>query len=129
MTSRRPDRAKRHEPRPYAERLRDYRAHIAANVHRLREQAGWSQEEAAHQCGELPTRSYQHVETARGNPTLETLMRICEGFDVSLEALIAPAAPRAKQGRGRPRKAPRDDQEPQDDASSRATAGRSPRAT
>lgn len=79
---------------------------VAANVRRLREARGWTQEEAAHQCGELDATLYRVVEAARSNITASTVARICEGFDVDVSELYAPAPPLVKRGRGRPRKPP-----------------------
>ncbi len=83
---------------------REIIARVAANTRRLRDAAGWSQEEAAHQCGEMVTRLYQLVESGQTNVTATTLGRLCQGFTVDVIALLAPAAPLPRRKPGRPRK-------------------------
>ncbi len=104
MRSRPAERSEHYETPQYKEIL----ARIAANTRRLREAAGWSQEEAAHQCGEMSTRLYQLVEVGSTNVTAATLGRLCRGFSVDVVALLAPASPRPKRKPGRPRKLLRD---------------------
>lgn len=70
---------------------------VAANTHILRDAAGWTQEEAAHRCDEMPIRVYQMVERGQANVTARTLARLCHGFSVDPVALLAPSAPRAKR--------------------------------
>ena len=101
-TARRADRSGQYETPEYRELL----ARVAANTRRLRDATGASQEEAAHLCGEMPTRLYQMVESGLTNVTATTLGRLCVGFGVDIVALVAPAAPMAKRKRGRPKKTP-----------------------
>jgi transcriptional regulator with XRE-family HTH domain len=104
MRSHRAERSEHYETPQYKEIL----ARVAANTRRLREAAGWSQEEAAHQCGEMSTRLYQLVEVGLTNITAVTLGRLCQGFGVDAVTLLAPASPRPKRKPGRPRKMLRD---------------------
>ncbi len=79
---------------------------IGANVRRLREAKGWSQEEAAFQCGDMASPLLRRIELAATNVTALTLARIAEGLGVDASELLAPiATPLAKRGRGRPKKA------------------------
>lgn len=84
---------------------------VAANVRRLREAQGWTQEEAAHQCGELDATLYRVVEAARSNVTASTVARLCEGFGVDVSELYAPAPPLVKRKRGRPPKRAQTDED------------------
>ena len=95
-------------PRDDQYEMREYRVvvdRVAANTLRLRDALGWSQEEAAHRCSEMPTQLFQLVESAQTNLTATTLARLCRGFGVDVVELLVPATPRPKRGRGRPRKA------------------------
>lgn len=83
---------------------REIVSRVAANTRRLRDATGWSQEEAAHQCGEMVTRLYQLVESGQTNVTATTLGRLCMGFGVDVVALLAPAAVLSKRRPGRPRR-------------------------
>lgn len=79
---------------------------VAANVRKLREARGWTQEEAAFQCKELDPTVFRVVEAARTNITVATLARLAEGFGVDVRDLFDPAPPFVKRKRGRPKKAP-----------------------
>jgi transcriptional regulator with XRE-family HTH domain len=97
----RASRASQYETPAYREII----ARVAANVRRLREATGLSQEAVAEKC-DMPPRSLQMVESAQTNVTATTLARLCVGFGVDVVALLAPAAPMAKRKAGRPKKAP-----------------------
>jgi transcriptional regulator with XRE-family HTH domain len=76
---------------------------IAANVRRLRDDRGWTQEHAADACDGLDTTVYRAIEAGRSNVTANTLSRLCEGFAVDVAELFAPAPPLVKRPRGRPK--------------------------
>lgn len=80
---------------------------IAANVRRLRDLRGWTQEEAAHQCNDLDLTLWRMVESGRTNITAATLARLVDGFAVDVGELFAPAPPLEKRRPGRPRKVER----------------------
>ena len=61
---------------------------LAVNVRRLRSEFGWTQEEAAFECGMSP-RLLQSIEAAKPNVTFTTLARLCEGFEVEAYELLA----------------------------------------
>ena len=61
---------------------------IAGNCRRLRESAGWTQEEAAHNIG-LSTRLLQRAEACDANLTLTTIARLCHGYEVDISELVA----------------------------------------
>lgn len=82
---RRPERAEQYESAAY----RDLQARLAAAVLRLREEKGWTQEEAAHRCG-MTTRLLQRVEGKDVNLTFTSLARLCEGLGVDVVRLLAP---------------------------------------
>jgi transcriptional regulator with XRE-family HTH domain len=84
MRKRRSARAGQYESPAYLE----LQKRLARNVLALREQRGWSQEEAAHRS-EMATRLYQRVESAHVNLTLTTLARLCEGFGTDIATLFA----------------------------------------
>ncbi len=82
---RRPERAEQYETDAY----RELQQRLAAAVRRLREEKGWTQEEAAHRCG-MTTRLYQRVEGEEANLTFTSLARVCEGFEVDVSRLFKP---------------------------------------
>lgn len=75
--------------------------YIAANVRRLREKRGLSQERFAELAG-LDSRFAQRVERGRLNFSIETLVRLAAALDTTPGALLRPAklSP-AKPGRPR----------------------------
>lgn len=75
---------------------------VAANVRRLREARGWTQEECAAHCGGMATYLLQLVEAGASNITANTLARLCDGLAVDVLELLAHASPLPKRGKGRP---------------------------
>ena len=76
--------------------------YIAANVRRLRERRGLSQERFAEVAG-LDFRFTQRVERGRLNFSIETLVRLAAALDTTPGALLRPAK-LAPPTPGRPRK-------------------------
>ncbi|XXY13611.1 helix-turn-helix transcriptional regulator [Sorangium sp. So ce216] len=78
--------------------------YIAANVRRLRQKRGITQESLA-EAAELDLRTLQDIEGMRQSVSLGALVRLANALDVSPAALLRPAEmPEIK--RGRPRKRP-----------------------
>ncbi len=67
----------------------DTRAHLAANVRRLRESRGLSQQRIAKLSG-VPRPTWASLESGSANPTLMVLSRVAAGLQVSIEELIGP---------------------------------------
>jgi transcriptional regulator with XRE-family HTH domain len=64
---------------------------VAANLRRLRTERAWSQEAAAHACGMI-MQTYQRIEAAGANVTMQTLARLVDGFDLDdVRELLKPA--------------------------------------
>lgn len=104
---------------------------VAANVRRLREAKGWTQEEAAHQCRELAVLVYASIERAENNFTAVTLARLAKGFGVDARELLEPAPAPPPRPPGRPRKYPAKvpDKTPREEASPKATDAQSEAAS
>ncbi len=64
-------------------------AHLGANVKRLREARGLSQQQLARAAG-LPRATWASLETGDANPTLSVLTRAAAALQVSIEELIGP---------------------------------------
>ncbi|WP_437732103.1 helix-turn-helix domain-containing protein [Sorangium sp. So ce1335] len=78
--------------------------YIAANLRRLRQQRGITQEQLAEAAG-IELRTMQAIEVGRQNMSLGTLVRLANALDVSPGVLLRSATmPEIK--RGRPRKRP-----------------------
>ncbi|HUS13129.1 MAG TPA: helix-turn-helix transcriptional regulator, partial [Pyrinomonadaceae bacterium] len=59
-------------------------------LRQLRDERGWTQEEAATAC-DISTKVFQFLETGhQDNPTLETIEKICRGFGLSIYEFFAP---------------------------------------
>ena len=74
---------------PTVERL-DPPARLAANLRRLREARGLSQQQAA-ALATLPRPTWATLESGSANPTLAVLLRAAAALQVSIEELIGPA--------------------------------------
>ncbi len=86
---------------------RALRDRVGVNLRLLREARGWSQEEAAHRCGDMAPPYYRRVELGGTNVTTLTLARLCDGLGVDAAAFFVPitvAPPKRKAGRPRARK-------------------------
>jgi transcriptional regulator with XRE-family HTH domain len=77
---------------------------LAANATRLRERAGWTQQQAAEAIG-IDVKHLQKLEYGSLNPSLRTLVRVAGAFGITVGRLLA-AASAARDSRpvGRPRK-------------------------
>lgn len=74
---------------------------IAANIRRLREKRGLTQEQLAEAAG-LETRYVQTLESGRANPSAAVLIIVAGSLEVSVGTLFRPAQLR-KQRPGRPK--------------------------
>jgi transcriptional regulator with XRE-family HTH domain len=82
----------------------DVRGALAANATRLRERAGWTQQQAAETMG-LDVKHLQKLEYGELNPSLRTLVRVASALGVSVGRLLKKnAAARKPRPVGRPRK-------------------------
>jgi transcriptional regulator with XRE-family HTH domain len=76
---------------------------LAANVTRLRERAGWTQQQAAEATG-LDVKHLQKVEYGELNPSLRTLVSLASAFGVTVGRLLARTSTRRpSRPVGRPR--------------------------
>jgi len=67
----------------------DATGHLAANMKRLRDERGLSQQRMAALAG-IPRPTWASLESGSGNPTLSVLARVAAGLQVSIEELIGP---------------------------------------
>jgi XRE family transcriptional regulator, regulator of sulfur utilization len=67
----------------------DASAHLAANVRRLRDARGLSQQQMARLSG-MPRPTWASLESGAANPTLAVLKRAAAALQVSIEELIGP---------------------------------------
>jgi transcriptional regulator with XRE-family HTH domain len=75
-------------------------AHLAANVRRLREGRGLSQQQMARLSG-IPRPTWASLESGSANPTLAVLTRAAGALQVSIEELIGPPRTCARSCRSR----------------------------
>jgi len=68
---------------------RDYRAHLAGNLRRLREARGLSQQRMAQLAG-IPRPTWASLEAGGANPTLAVLGRAAAALQVPIDELVAP---------------------------------------
>jgi transcriptional regulator with XRE-family HTH domain len=70
-------------------------------LRQLRKERGWTQEQAAEQCG-IGYKLYQLYELGiKQNPGLTSLEKLAAGFDLGIHELLTPTLP---QNRRKPRK-------------------------
>lgn len=62
---------------------------LAQNLKTVREKKNFSQKGMAEQIG-ISTKLYNELENATANPTLETLEKIAESLELSVENLLLP---------------------------------------
>ena len=62
--------------------------HLAANLKRMREARGWSQQQLA-DCSGVPRPTIANLESGEGNPTLNVMLRVAAALGASLEELIS----------------------------------------
>jgi len=87
-----------------ADPFSDVRSSLAANVTRLRERAGWTQQQAAEEMG-LDVKHLQKLEYGELNPSLRTLVRVAGAFGIMVGRLFAPTSRnRTTRAVGRPRR-------------------------
>jgi transcriptional regulator with XRE-family HTH domain len=67
--------------------------HLAANLKRLREARGWSQQQLADFSG-VPRPTIANLESGDCNPTLSVMLRVAAALATSIERLIAGASHR-----------------------------------
>lgn len=84
----------------------DLLGRLAANVRRLRQERGWTQEEAAARCAELSVFVLRQVEAGSTNVTAVTLARLAAGFGADFTEFVQAAAAPTRRGAGRPAVAP-----------------------
>ena len=77
---------------------------VAANVRRLRQSRGWTQDEFAERCGGLDLTVLRAIENGRANLTAITVARLCEGLEVDVSEVFAEGARFIPARIGRPRK-------------------------
>ena len=90
----------------FGETYRAVAERVAANVRRLRDDRGWTQEECAHRCRELDLTLLRAIEAGHANLTLATLARLSDGFGIDVREFFEAAPPLIKRPRGRPAKPP-----------------------
>ncbi len=69
-----------------AKRKQVYRT-FGGNIRRLREKAGWTQEDVAYSMG-IHKSSVSHYERDQRDPQLATIIAFCEVFEVKPNVLI-----------------------------------------
>jgi len=85
----------------------DLLGRLAANVRRLRQERGWTQEEAAARCAELSVFVLRQVEAGSTNVTAVTLARLAAGFGADFTEFVQAAVAPTRRGAGRPAVLPR----------------------
>ncbi|WP_204376178.1 helix-turn-helix domain-containing protein [Hymenobacter coccineus] len=62
-------------------------AAFGAHLRKLREERGWSQQELA-DVADVTKKTVYRIETAQTAPTLDVLVCLAEGLEISLPALV-----------------------------------------
>jgi transcriptional regulator with XRE-family HTH domain len=75
-------------------------ANLAANIKRLRERGGITQQELAELSG-VPRPTIANLESGTANPTVSVLLRVGSSLGATLEELVTGAGPRAAVHRAR----------------------------
>jgi transcriptional regulator with XRE-family HTH domain len=83
---------------------------IAANIRRIRERRGLTQERLA-ELAHLEPRTIQHIETGKANPTIGVVVTIAVALGVRTSALLRPAK-LVRRPVGRPRRRKRRSRSP-----------------
>lgn len=84
------------------ERWIEFSKELGANLARLREAAGWSQEKLAHRAG-ISTFTYRKLENGESNPgtpanpRLKTLVMLATALDAPLGEILPPEVPAARR--------------------------------
>jgi transcriptional regulator with XRE-family HTH domain len=66
-------------------------------LHQLRKERGWTQEQAAEQCG-IGYKLYQLYELGiKQNPGLASLEKLAAGFGLEIHELLTPALPQNRR--------------------------------
>jgi len=75
---------------------RSVQERIRANVKRIREERGWTQQEAAERCERMSYQHFSQVESGKTNLTLVTLCRVARGLGVDIVDLVVPMRTRLR---------------------------------
>ena len=82
------------------------RRYLAANIARLRQSRGWTQEDAAGAAG-ISSKHLQKLEYGQLNPNLRTLVSVASAFGLPVGRLLAPTRhPVPRRPVGRPKARP-----------------------
>ena len=72
--------------------MSEFSIHLAQNLIALRTLRGMSQADLG-RAAQVPRSTLAHVESGRGNPTLDVLVRLSRSLGVGLEELVSPPVP------------------------------------
>ena len=73
--------------------------HLGRRVRELRQESGWTVEEAAERFGIEPAH-VRRVEAGRTNPSLATLVSIAHGLSTDLAELLVEPPPKSRKNSG-----------------------------
>jgi putative transcriptional regulator len=68
-------------------RHKEFYTKLGARIVQLRLERNMSQEKLAHECG-WDTPNLRRIEKGRQNPSLRTLLILCEGLEISIQELL-----------------------------------------